>query len=183
MKHRQSRAIGSLALINWILIGLAVFAFILSPLSCYDGKAAARKTADLSHLKQSALANLIYMADHDGYGPPPDQWMDLVAPYLRNEWSSNDDVERVYTSPGFDRDGGEYGYAYLRELGGVRLEDVLNPQEVPLLFNSSDLGRNVAGGLDLLPDPPRWDSGNNFAFLDSHAKHLDVAPQFTIELP
>ena len=169
-----SRATVSVPLVISVVVGLLIIAFILFPVYTICS-AGAPESSDLSNIRQLALGHGMYMSDHDGYGPPPDQWMDALKPYTKNEL--------IFTNPGLDQDAGEYGYAYLRELGGVHLDDVINPAKVPVLFNSSDLRRNVAGGLDLLPDPPRWEGGNNIAFLDSHAKRHETAPTFTIELP
>ena len=155
-----------------ILAGIALLVF-LSPLFLYGGHGYSKRSSDLSNVKQIAVGHALYMYDSDGYGPPPEQRMDVLLPDTK--------TEKIYTSPGLDADAGEYGYAYLRELGGIRLDDVLYPAKVPLLFNSSDLQRNVAGGLDLLPDPSRWEGGNNIAFLDTHAKRHEIAPKFMIE--
>ena len=175
MNRELSRALGSVALISWILIGLIGLGLLLAPvLLCACSKTSYPK-ADLSNVKQLTIANLMYMSDHDGYGPAPDQWMDLLQPYAINK--------NLFVSPSKRRRTNEFGFAYLRSLGEVRSEDVLNPADVPVIFNSTDLRRNVAGGLYLLPDPPRWKDGNNFAFLDGHAKRHKTAPKFTIELP
>lgn len=174
MTRGLSKARISVPIVVVVVAFLYIIVFVVYPGIGHD-KESAMKASDLSNAKQSAIANIMYMADHDGYGPPPDHWMDALSPYIKN------DV--IYTSPGLDQNAGEHGYAYLRLLGGIRLEDVTNSNEVPVLFNSSDLSRNVAGGLDLLPDPPRWEGGNNIAFLDGHAKRHETARQFRIELP
>ncbi|MCH8979619.1 MAG: hypothetical protein IH945_10320, partial [Armatimonadetes bacterium] len=122
MRRELARAASLVAWIVAILAGIALI-LLLFPWSSIGGYRSAKSSSDLSNIKQSGIANLMYMSDHDGYGPPPDQWMDVLAPYVKNDL--------IFTSPGLDQDAGEYGYAYLRELGGIRLEDVLYPAKVP----------------------------------------------------
>jgi hypothetical protein len=78
---------------------------------------------------------------------------------------------------------GQFGYAYYRPLGGVKEWAVQNPEEVPLVFDSSDLRWNANGDLSLLPDPPRWDGKNLIAFLDGHVKAVEGTPEVEIKLP
>ena len=172
MKHDLLKAPISVPIVIAVVAFLYIIVFVIYPGIGHD-RGQAMRAFDLSNVKQLTIANAMYMSDSDGYGPPPEQRMDVLLPDTK--------TEKIYTSPGLDADAGEYGYAYLRELGGIRLDDVLYPAKVPLLFNSSDLQRNVAGGLDLLPDPSRWEGGNNIAFLDTHAKRHEIAPKFMIE--
>lgn len=181
MKRRLIRSRSAVEWKTMVLVGLGLLGcmilLIIRPGKIFGyPNTHSPERSDLSNLKQMGLAHLMYMEDNDGYGPPPDQWMEVLLPYYKNE--------RILNSPGLDGDAGEYGYAYLSELGPIRESDVINPESVPAFFNSSDLRRNVTGGLELLPDPPRWDGEvNHIAFLDAHAKAFETAPKFKIELP
>jgi len=156
---------------------VAVFLLLFWPVE-WNGKDVARRSASLSNLKQIALGHAQYVADHDGFGPVPDNWMDQLSPYLKQEekWK--------FVAPIKGRTEGEYGYAYYRPLGDVKVWAVQNKEEVVLAFESSDLSWNANGGLELLPDPPRWrGSMNNFAYLDGHANGRREPPKFEIVLP
>ncbi len=118
---------------------------------------------------------MLYLESHDGAGPFPNTWMDQIEPYAKNP--------AVFIAPNKERKQDEFGYAYYRRLGHVELSAVLNPEEVPMVFDSHDLSWNANGGLDLLPDPPRWENEKNtIAFLDGPAKSITTAPKFEIKL-
>jgi hypothetical protein len=160
------------------LILVAVFA----PIGWCGNKQGSRKAASISHLKQISLAHSSYLADWDGFGPSAESWADrlrsydLEAPYF---WSPHD--ERKLTS--LDEFNEGYGYAYFQPLEEVKEWAVQNPEEVPLVFDSSDMRWNANGDLSLLPDPPRWDGKNLIAFLDGHVKAVEGTPEVEIKLP
>lgn len=160
------------------LILLAVFA----PHGSCDNKQGSRKAASIGHLKEIAQAHAFYLADFDGFGPSPASWADqlsaydLAAPIF---WSSHDD--RELTSLEEFNEG--YGYAYFQPLEEAKEWAVQNPEEVPLVFDSSDMRWNANGDLSLLPDPPRWDGKNLIAFLDGHVKAVEGRPKVEIKLP
>lgn len=160
---------------------------VIVPFNC-NGKWDARRAGSISNLKQIALAHEAYVADFDGFGPPPVSWADSLAPYTSprtvdykknyslNFWSPHDDRQ-------VDGDGNEFGYAYFRPLGGVQVSSIAHPADVPIVFDSSDLRWNANGDLSLLPDPPRWNGKNLIAFLDGHVRAEEGTPRVEIKLP
>lgn len=161
-----------------VLVVVCACGFVFFPVLPH-GHGQARRSASISNLKQIALGHALYLADFDGFGPSSETWADQLMPYVKNEY--------LFKSPRFNEAQvmreDEYGYAYYRPLGGVHLDKVQNPEEVPLAFDSSDLRWNANGDLSLLPDPPRWDGKNLIAFLDTHVKAVEGRPRVEIKLP
>lgn len=128
-------------------------------------------TASLSNLREIALAGMIFANDHDGRLPQADTWMDDLAPYVRSE--------QVFKSP--LAPDLEWGYAMNEALAGMDVYDLYYPTQVVLFFES-DLGtRNAAGGLEAVPDPPRNELGNAFAFADVRGIRSREIPNFAVE--
>ena len=130
--------------------------------------AKAQQAACLSNLKQLALAALMFASDNDDTFPDADKWTDQIMPYLRNE-----QVLRCPSAPGL-----ECAYAMNRALSG-RHQDAVGPTAEQLLLFDSNLGkRNSSGGAGEVADPPRHEGGNNFCFVDGHAKWLAAPVAF-----
>ena len=127
----------------------------------------AERTQCANNLKQLTTAAHMYAADHDETFPDADKWMDQLMPYLKNA--------KFFSCPASDL---EYAYAMNRALGGVNLEDIENPGEVVLFFES-DLGvRNASGNADAVADPPRHNGGSTYAFADAHVAFSMITPSF-----
>jgi len=117
----------------------------------------------LSNLKQLALANLMYAYDYDEHLPPAEAWMDVLGPYTKNE--------QLFHDPSIkDRKPDEHGVAFFDALSGVDTRTVLDPDKVPLLFQSVLMGRNAHSDLSTLPAVPREKDRSYVAFVDSHVK-------------
>jgi prepilin-type processing-associated H-X9-DG protein len=123
-------------------------------------------------LKQQGLGFQMYAGDYDDRLPLRDTWMDAIFPYSKSE--------RIYLDPSLTKDGeeppdGKYGFAFFDPLAGIDTKRMLEPEAVPLVFQSRPVERNTSGGLELLPDPPRAQPGdkkgtNGVCFLDGHVK-------------
>ncbi len=169
-KHWAAKYSGEIAL-GCLFAGLGLMFFW--PIT--GGHGPRRATVSVSHLKFIGLAHILYQEAHDGAGPFPSTWMDQLEPFLKDPVA--------FIAPNKERKQDEFGYAYYRRLGSVKLPAVQNIEEVPMAFDSHDLSWNANGGLDLLPDPPRWENEKNtIAFLDGHAKSITTAPMFKIKL-
>lgn len=171
---------GVSSLVTVLSIGgllLFISLMLIQSMCACGGRMTAKRTASLSNLKQTALAHEMYVTEYDGFGPSPESWMDQIAPYLLNK------NERLFASVHETIEDHEYGHAYFRPLGSLKEWAVQNKEEVPLMFDSTDLRRNANGGLELLPDPPRWGEANLMAFLDGHVKAIREKPKVEIALP
>jgi hypothetical protein len=162
----------------WVIVVLLVFVcpcgVMLYPI-ILAARPAAPRAGSISNLKQIALANTMYCAENDGYGPNPLTWTDDLLPQLHNR--------ELFRSTHLEEGGEESGYAYYRPLFGLNQDLIENLNEVPVVFDSSDMRWNANGDLSLLPDPPRWDGKNLIAFLDGHVKAVEGTPEVEIKLP
>ncbi len=130
---------------------------------------AERRNDCLSNVKNLNTALLIYAAEHDQHLPPADRWMDELARY----GAVMADLLRCPGAPDL-----EYGYAFNANLSGVNLDDIDNPAEIVLIFDSNLGTRNAAGGPEAVADPPRHNDGNNYGFADGHSEWSAEIPNF-----
>ncbi len=126
------------------------------------------RTECLANVKNLNLALLIYAAEHDQHLPPADRWMDELARYTVDR-----EMLRCPHAPEL-----EYGYAFNAHLSGVNLDDIDNPAEIVLIFDSNLGTRNAAGGPEAVADPPRHNHGNNYGFADGHGEWSSEGPDF-----
>jgi hypothetical protein len=99
--------------------------------------------------------------------------MDALSPYLKNDDVKHCPAVQVESK----KDPTLFGYAFNSKLSGVDSSKVINPTEVPLLYDSINLARNASDPVISLPDPPRMHGQNRsniMAYADSHAKRLRV---------
>jgi hypothetical protein len=168
--------------VSWdtvIVVLLVVCACALFLFPVLNGHGPRPRNFSISNLKQVALGHTMYLEDFDGFGPSPESWADQLMRYIKNR----DLFASPHIQGPLEERKGQFGYAYYRPLGGVKEWAVQNPEEVPLVFDSSDLRWNANGDLSLLPDPPRWDGKNLIAFLDGHVKAVEGTPEVEIKLP
>ncbi|MEX2242242.1 MAG: hypothetical protein WD716_00185 [Fimbriimonadaceae bacterium] len=117
----------------------------------------------LSNLKMLAIANIMYAYDYDERLPPAEAWMDVLGPYTKNE--------QLFHDPSIkDRKPDEHGLAFFEPLSGIDTRTVLDPDKVPLMFQSVLMGRNAHSDLSTLPAVPRNGKVNYVALLDGHVK-------------
>ena len=127
--------------------------------------------ACVSNLRQLSQGMLQYSEDHDGYLPPAHAWLDLEP--LQNP--------RNFGCPEAMRIDRGPGYAMLAALSSMRTSKATTPAAMPMIFDSNLKGRNPAGRLDSLPNPPRHGTPrpygdqiphNNVAYADGHVRGL-----------
>lgn len=114
------------------------------------------------HLRELALAMLVYRADYDEVLPIADRWCDAIEPYAPNQ--------SVYHCPA---DDGEYSYAMNYKLSRLSADKITGLDSTVLLFESEPSRKNAwdEGGVfpgSSLADPPRHTGTNNFAWADGH---------------
>ena len=149
------------ATIVWLAVAAIIVAIVYP--ACATGGYRPGRT--VSTLKVIAIAIQMYSEDHDGCIPMNGTWMDAIDPYLKNDRALMDD-----SVP--NRKEGDYGIAFYGPVSGINVKAVVNPESVPLVFQSSDLRRNASSDLSTLPSPPRDFERNFVAFLDCHAKAM-----------
>ncbi|HVT12539.1 MAG TPA: hypothetical protein VHE55_09745 [Fimbriimonadaceae bacterium] len=124
-------------------------------------------------MKETALAVLMYAADFDDRFPPAPVWADSVSPYSKSYLPDHD----VFRCPDLDELGpGRYGHAFYARLGLQSSQELADPMNTPMLFDSTDLSWSAYGDLSLLPAQGRHPNGTNVvAFADGHA-HATTVP-------
>jgi len=165
--QQEKRGIRPLEVVLLILI-LFVCAAILFPAFATGGHDFRRSNA-ISNLKQLALANVMYAGDFDERLPLANTWMDATFPYNKHE--------EILVDPYLkEPKPGEHGFAFFRPLAGIETTIVVEPESVPMLFQSTLLGRNATSDLSTLPRPPRIKSGNVIGYLDTHVRIEPLGP-------
>ena len=157
------------------VVMLPILAAILFPVFA-QAREKARATACLSNTKQQAVALLMYAQDYDNRYPDSTAWMTGIQPYAK--------ADAILHCPSLAHSGASaYGYALNKNLSRTNLDKVASPQDTAEIWDSTDPGPNVADTLQSLPNPGRHIKGNNFAFVDGHAKWWkDSIPPPSIEL-
>jgi hypothetical protein len=124
-------------------------------------------------LTPNALAALTYAEDHDERFPPAATWADSITPNLHGDphWFSCPDL--TWTGGQKDRPAG-YGYAMNRFLSAAQTKTLVEPEKMHLIYDSSNLARNVNEYLPAFPQPSRHHGAIVIAFADVHAKALKV---------
>jgi prepilin-type processing-associated H-X9-DG protein len=128
-------------------------------------KTAQVRQACQSHLKQLALAAIMYSNDWDESLPAPDQWSDQILPYARAKG-----IMQCPSDPGH-----EFGYAMNAKLRGVHTAEINDPAQIVLFFDSSLGVKNAADAGESLPRPGRHEGGNDVAFCDGHVRWVPDA--------
>jgi hypothetical protein len=147
----------------------AILAAILFPVFA-QARESARSTACLSNVKQQGLAVLMYQQDYDNRYPPSSTWMDLTAPYRKNEAA-------LHCPSVPNSSPTTYGYAYNSKLSRVASDKIVRQEKTALNYDSSNLSRNAADPVTSLPSPPRHArSVNIMGFADGHARGVSAAP-------
>lgn len=141
-----------------VVAALAVLAAIFFPLFA-KARESARQTTCMSSLKLVAQGFALYSQDHEGKFPPVDSWNKHVL----------DDYMRNFRDFCPDARNGDPTYAMNLSLNGMTMKQVRDPKSTVMVYESVT-GWNLAGGPELLPSPPRHSGGNNFSFVDGHAK-------------
>lgn len=148
---------------------IAIMAAILFPVFA-QAREKARQASCLSNMKQMSLGLLMYQQDYDERMPPAQSWMNVSVPYIKDE--------QVFHCPSVSTQNKQnYGYGFNSQLSQMTTEKLtkrnVNFATMPMLYESSRLGRNEHDALKSVVNPPRHGSnrGNNFSYLDGHAKY------------
>lgn len=138
-----------------------------------------------SNLKQIALGIRDYAQAHNGMLPDADEWMDEVMPYVM-DWKVFHEPEMPAVGTGGGSppptDSLRWGYAYNRNLSGVRLDQVQSPENTVVVYESALGVKNANDTGVSVSQPGRYTGGNNYAFMDYHVKWLrdGSTPSFSL---
>lgn len=156
-----------------VLVVVVLTAWVLNVRSAVTGGGRSGQQQCLSHLKQLALGQLMYATDWDEVMPPADAWCDATMPYIRKE--------AIYACPAARES--PWGYAMNSDLSRVSMwapSSPRNPAQTITMYDSTTGSKNANDPLTSLPSPGRHQRGNNYAFMDGHAKwYSDSEPPGT----
>lgn len=123
-----------------------------------------QRYACTSNVRQLGLGFLMYAQDYDEHYPLAQSWNEEVFPYIKND--------TVFHCP-YASEEKLPTYAMNRRLKSVLLPRIETQATTVLLFDSIP-GKNLSGGRELLPNPPRHGTGdyNTIGFTDGHVKSI-----------
>ena len=153
---------------------LGVIAVMFSPVF-FISHGSTSTTTCRSNLKQVAMGASMYSQDYDDRLMPAVGWMDRIDPYIKND--------NVFKCPTlFESEPKAYGYAFNRVLSRRRLRNIPRVDATPLAYDSDQLIRSTFDDVASVPFPGRHHGGNNFVFVDGHAKWFNEK-QIFVPLP
>ena len=120
----------------------------------------AKQAACRGHLKQLGRAMLQYAQDHGGALPSAETWTQALQPYL--------DDEGVFRCPAVPEL--VCGYAMNTACSGARLDDLEEPEETVLLFDSTQGQLQAHDRGESLPRPGRHRGGNHLVGADGQVQ-------------
>ncbi len=120
----------------------------------------ARQVSCLSNQRQICLAMQMYAADYADHFPLADNWVPGLEMYLMNP--------QLHHCPSAVQAGKAPCYGFNSKLAGREVTRIQSPQDIVLLFESSDYGSSPSDPGRSLVRPGRHNGGNNFGFADGH---------------
>lgn len=148
-------------------IFIGIIAILLFPaLPCrYWIRPDPHRSSCKSNLKQIGTAINMYTQDWNDYYPTTGTpWPDALIPYLKNT--------RVLVC--IEMESKDPTYAMNMLLKGLKEDDIAMPDKTVLAFESIP-GKNLFGGPELFPSPPRHKEGHTILFADGHVEQVPVS--------
>lgn len=175
-EEERPRAVAAFTVVELlaVIVIVGVLAAILIPLVA-SVRQSARQAACVGHLSQLGRAILLYVNDHRGALPAPEdsasqRWPIFIAPYIGSYVTGvhatngkpsgliGSDTGKLYAEPILHDPGqpgtgaaGIFGYNHRLQGTPVLLNNLTKPSSLPLLATSD---RDAGGGLVLSPDYP-----------------------------
>ncbi len=119
----------------------------------------------MSNLKQLGQATGIYTQDSDGRLPDASQWQTDLQAYVH----SVDEMR----CPKYKA----FGYAFNRKLSQAPLASLEHPENLPLIYDSSNLVANANDNFASLPTPPRHEGKNIMVYANGRYHTLPRGDQ------
>jgi hypothetical protein len=127
------------------------------------------KTPDLSDVKQSVLAVLMYSGDYDDHAPLAANWMEATAKYPKDD--------SIFRCQPFKEKAGQYGHAMHASLPGVCLSNLDHAERKVAVLDSTKLQRNATSSVADMPRHGRSMNRNYAAYADGHATSFATEPE------
>jgi hypothetical protein len=107
------------------------------------------------NLKNIHSALMLYH-DSEGFFPSADDWMDEALLRMQAADLKEGEARKKVAHPQFWDQEDAYGYAFNESVAEKYIDEIENPDETFLVFDSSDLSRNASGSVaELAPEPAR----------------------------
>lgn len=119
-------------------------------------KSAQKKDYSGTNIENLTALHTALKLFHDSEGQFPDtaDWMDAIEPRLKT-YIYGESAMKKLVRPDLLEEEGQYGYALNDACAGKYIDDIPNPDDTPLVFVSTDTGKNAHGDpKTLLPNPP-----------------------------
>jgi hypothetical protein len=143
--------------------GMVVVLFVAAVLFPVFAQHKNGKGRCVSNLGRLAQACLIYSQDHDDRFPLANAWMDSIAKTVGNERAFHCDRLLVQ---------GGYGYAMNAFLAGAEVKKLVEPGQMPLIHESSNMAKNVSEYMPAFPIPGRHNGLNYVVFADGRGRAI-----------
>lgn len=117
----------------------------------------AQKAGCLENLRKVLLGAQIYALDHDDRLPLKQSWASATHPYVE----SRDDFNCAVASAGEPE---RFGHAFYSLASGLSLDEAQR-LDVPIFFDSRDMGWGAYGDLNQVPESPRHGDADAVAYL------------------
>ena len=125
----------------------------------------------MENLKALYQAVALYN-ESEGMLPEASGWMDAAKTYVRTNDLKKGEEMKKFINPRFPAGEGVFGYAFNIELSMAYLDEIEDPAQTPMIFESKDTRWNAFGHpADLQPDPELED-GNQAVTADGTAVAL-----------
>lgn len=129
--------VGGMYLLSYILAG------ILGPL-----RLVGQSVSCQTNIYPVTRAFRLYADDYQDQFPPAEGWMDRTLFYVVDE--------RRFHCPSVSKPGEQkFGYAMNLKLGGAVRGKLINPDQIPLVYDSTNLARNAYDPFTSFPRPGR----------------------------
>jgi len=163
-------AVGGLYLIGWLMAGT------FGPL-----RALGQSMNCQGNVFRMTRAFRLYADDYEDHFPPAEGWMDKTAFYVVEE-------RRLHCPTVSKPEDNRFGYAMNSKMSGALQGKLVNPDQIPLLYDSTNTARNAIDLFASLPRPGRHITrarkdtpsrrGNYVGYAGGNARiRLDPRPQ------
>jgi prepilin-type processing-associated H-X9-DG protein len=147
---------------------------ILSEDPLRDALLASEQQECENQLRQIGAAIQMYASRSDDMLPDPARWLDQIRPYLREPSELHCPAD-----PG----ASGVSYAMNSNLAGKRRRDVGNPSTVPMVFESTAHGPNVANAGESWPHTAWHKGGVMVLYADGSVRQTPQKPSFAVPPP
>jgi prepilin-type processing-associated H-X9-DG protein len=147
---------------------------ILSEDPLHDALLASEQQECENQLRQIAAAIQMYASRSDDMLPDPTRWLDQIRPYLRQPSALHCPADPAASG---------VSYAMNSNLAGKRRRDVGNPSAVPMIFESTAHGTNVANTGESWPHAAWHKGGVMVLYADGSVRQSVAKPSFAVPPP